>query len=423
MSYDIERILAGLPSLREMLASDGHELRTTGAGLFTCCPFHEEKSPSCKVDPNTEKFHCFGCGVRGDRIDYFSRSRGLTLNEALPALAELSRVGTDSYTPRPIQQKPTPTPASLCPLAGDALAEWHAATQRLATSPHAISRIAAWRGFSEPLVRWAADQGLMGLHPWSGIQREAFLVEMAGDEAGTRVPVSIHVRLGPGTRGNDGKKASWRFTPKGCGSWPFIVGDLHTARHLFILEGQWDALAIIDVMGWHQKWPDGLAVVGLRGSTSTAKLLLHSINPKAIAFVFSDADGAGARWFDEDGFLDRLHTRVRHIHAYWPSETGSDFNDLWKARLISRDLLLGFLLPKMASRKNKPGPTFLRWCKTQLVGPHAAAAAIVIGDKARPKGRRPLTVWKRHWTKRQLDPGIIRSLADAFSAYRLACRS
>jgi hypothetical protein len=424
MTYDIVRILEGLPDLSSMLAADGHETRRLGSGLFMCCPFHEEKTPSCKIDTDTQKFHCFGCGVRGDRIDYYSRSRGLTLNEALPALAEMARVGADpsGTIPRAVR-KPAPTPATLCPLTGEGLAEWHQATTRLATSPHAISRIAAWRGFSEDVVRWAAAQGLMGLHPWSGIQREAFLVEMAGDEDGSRIPVSIHVRLGPGTRGNDLKKASWRFVPKGCGSWPFVVGNLLTAQHLFILEGQWDALALIDLMGWDRKWPTGTAVVGLRGSTSTAKLLLHALNPKATAFVFSDADGAGAKWFEEDGFLDRMHTRVRRVHAFWPSTAGSDFNDLWKDRLITRELLLGYLLPKMASRRNKPGPTFLRWCRTQLSGSHATAAALVIGDRARPKGRRPITVWKRHWIKRGIDPGVISSLVDAFSAYRLACRS
>jgi len=424
MTHDIPRILAGLPDLAAMMAADGHETRRLGSGLFLCCPFHEEKSPSCKIDPDTDKFHCFGCSVRGDRIDYFSRSRGLTLNDALPILAEMARVGIDpsGTVPREVR-KPKPTPAALRPLTGEGLDEWHQATTRLATSPHAVSRIAAWRGFSEDVVRWAATDGLMGLHPWSGIQREAFLVEMAGDEDGTRVPVSIHVRLGPFTRGNDHRKASWRFIPKGCGSWPFVVGNLHTAQHIFILEGQWDGLALIDLMGWHRKWPEGVAVVGLRGATSTAKFLLHAIHPKAIAFVFSDADGAGARWFEEDGFLDRLHTRVRRVHAFWPSTTGLDFNDLWKDRLITREILLTFLLPKMASRRDKPGPTFLRWCRTQLSGTHATAAAIVIGDKSRPKGRRPVAVWKRHWNKRCHDPGLIQSLVDAFSAYRLSCRS
>ncbi len=46
---------------------------------FACCPFHEEKHPSMKLDRN---YHCFGCGVGGDVIDYVSRMFGLSQYEA-----------------------------------------------------------------------------------------------------------------------------------------------------------------------------------------------------------------------------------------------------------------------------------------------------------------------------------------------------
>ena len=31
-----------------------------------CCPFHQDKTPSMKVD---DRYYCFGCGVTGDAID------------------------------------------------------------------------------------------------------------------------------------------------------------------------------------------------------------------------------------------------------------------------------------------------------------------------------------------------------------------
>ena len=46
---------------------------------FACCPFHEEKHPSMKLDRN---YHCFGCGIGGDVIDYVSRMFGLSQYEA-----------------------------------------------------------------------------------------------------------------------------------------------------------------------------------------------------------------------------------------------------------------------------------------------------------------------------------------------------
>ena len=52
---------------------------------FACCPFHEEKHPSMKLDRN---YHCFGCGVGGDVIDYISRMFGLSQYEAALKLIE-----------------------------------------------------------------------------------------------------------------------------------------------------------------------------------------------------------------------------------------------------------------------------------------------------------------------------------------------
>lgn len=52
---------------------------------FACCPFHEEKHPSMKLDRN---YHCFGCGIGGDVIDYVSRMFGLSQYEAILKLIE-----------------------------------------------------------------------------------------------------------------------------------------------------------------------------------------------------------------------------------------------------------------------------------------------------------------------------------------------
>ena len=45
----------------------------------TCCPFHDDKHPSMKIDKN---YHCFACGVGGDAIDYVSRMFGLSQYDA-----------------------------------------------------------------------------------------------------------------------------------------------------------------------------------------------------------------------------------------------------------------------------------------------------------------------------------------------------
>ncbi len=50
-----------------------------------CCPFHQDKRPSMKVD---ERYFCFGCGATGDVIDFVSGIFHLNCTEAAIKLAE-----------------------------------------------------------------------------------------------------------------------------------------------------------------------------------------------------------------------------------------------------------------------------------------------------------------------------------------------
>lgn len=65
-------------------AAEGYGLQIKRNGM-ACCPFHDDKHPSMKIDKN---YHCFACGVGGDAIDYVSRMFGLTQYEAALKLIE-----------------------------------------------------------------------------------------------------------------------------------------------------------------------------------------------------------------------------------------------------------------------------------------------------------------------------------------------
>jgi DNA primase len=51
---------------------------------MACCPFHEDRHPSMKLD---RRYHCFGCQADGDVIDFVSKMFGLTPYEAASKLA------------------------------------------------------------------------------------------------------------------------------------------------------------------------------------------------------------------------------------------------------------------------------------------------------------------------------------------------
>lgn len=49
------------------------------------CPFHNDSTPSMKLD---RRYYCFGCGATGDVIDFVSRLRGIGSMEAAILLAQ-----------------------------------------------------------------------------------------------------------------------------------------------------------------------------------------------------------------------------------------------------------------------------------------------------------------------------------------------
>ena len=89
-------------STREAAAFYGIEVKRNG---MACCPFHDDKNPSMKVD---QRFHCFGCGADGDVIDFTAKLFDLSPKEAAEKLAQDFGLIYDSQAPprrRYVRQK------------------------------------------------------------------------------------------------------------------------------------------------------------------------------------------------------------------------------------------------------------------------------------------------------------------------------
>lgn len=59
---------------------------------MACCPFHDDRHPSMKVD---RRFHCFGCQADGSVIDFTAALYGLNVKEAAEKLASDFSVSYD----------------------------------------------------------------------------------------------------------------------------------------------------------------------------------------------------------------------------------------------------------------------------------------------------------------------------------------
>ncbi len=77
-------------------AAEHYGLKVNRNGM-ACCPFHNDRHPSMKL--NEDYFFCFGCGVKGDVIDFVARSFDLSSYEAAQKLA--ADFGLDPKPPLP----------------------------------------------------------------------------------------------------------------------------------------------------------------------------------------------------------------------------------------------------------------------------------------------------------------------------------
>jgi DNA primase len=64
------------------------ELVRRGKDMWGLCPFHEERTPSFKVNPQDKLYFCFGCQASGDVFSFVEEKEGLSFPEAVEMLAE-----------------------------------------------------------------------------------------------------------------------------------------------------------------------------------------------------------------------------------------------------------------------------------------------------------------------------------------------
>ena len=62
-----------------------HYGMTVSRNGMVCCPFHRDLHPSMKL--NEDYFYCFGCGAKGDVIEFTSKLFGITALEAAQKLS------------------------------------------------------------------------------------------------------------------------------------------------------------------------------------------------------------------------------------------------------------------------------------------------------------------------------------------------
>jgi DNA primase len=76
-------------------------LKKAGRNYKGLCPFHQEKTPSFITFPDSQNFHCFGCGKGGDLFTFYMLVENIEFRDALKDLAARAGVTLDMATPPP----------------------------------------------------------------------------------------------------------------------------------------------------------------------------------------------------------------------------------------------------------------------------------------------------------------------------------
>ncbi len=70
-------------------------LRARGSNMIALCPFHQEKTPSFTIFPDSQYFKCFGCGKAGDVFTFVMEREGVNFREALEILASSAGISLE----------------------------------------------------------------------------------------------------------------------------------------------------------------------------------------------------------------------------------------------------------------------------------------------------------------------------------------
>ncbi len=83
-------------------------LKKMGSNFVTCCPFHNEKTPSFTVSEPKQFYYCFGCGAHGNAIGFLMAYNKLEFVESVEELANFLGLPMPQAALQPTQVSQAP---------------------------------------------------------------------------------------------------------------------------------------------------------------------------------------------------------------------------------------------------------------------------------------------------------------------------
>ena len=209
----------------------GIRLRRSGINLIGKCPVHhEQRGEAFSIDPETQKWRCWGkCDRGGDVIDLEQALGGGTLREAA------ERLGTRWIQTQQLQKIPKQEPASAITkenplglpyrMTGEEIRSCVDAATRLVKDESLIQTVARRRNWKPETIRGLA------LEPSLGIDAKGTLCFLY--EAGCKIRWQC--------KGGE-RQIRWAFGQ----AWLWRFGYIKLAETVFLCERETDAITLLD---------------------------------------------------------------------------------------------------------------------------------------------------------------------------------
>jgi hypothetical protein len=249
-------VAKGKLPLPDLLRNLGFDLPVNGEGNIPS-PFaadRAQKTPSFSMFQRNGTWGWFdrtgGGEAKGDEITFLEKLESLSRPDAIRRYLALA--GVENAMPAPPVRKGNPSGNGMAPHKTDAREsvpfDWADCVSKF--TQRDCENLARWRGISPEFVRWLHSGAYIG------IRKRGYAFPVHDDAE--RV-VGAHVRVESG---------NWFYEPRGCGCRPLVIGNALSAEKTMCFESQWDAFAVMDAMGWHNKIPKGWLVLVTRGASN-----------------------------------------------------------------------------------------------------------------------------------------------------------
>jgi len=103
LKADLDNIKSKIPISGEL--EKKVKLVQKGKDYWCCCPFHEEKTPSCKINDDQGSFYCFGCGAKGDIFSLYTDLYNYTFVDAVKELSQRTGVNINFQSAQQTKQE------------------------------------------------------------------------------------------------------------------------------------------------------------------------------------------------------------------------------------------------------------------------------------------------------------------------------